>query len=437
MAIVNGNALGNILIGTDLNDTVSGRSGDDLLAGGLGDDLLQGDSGNDVLGGGDGDDQLDGGLGDDVLVGGNGNDTYFVDSLADVVVETSLEGGVDNVISTVSHRLGDHLEGLALAGDRNINGWGNELDNGLIGNAGNNQMFGLAGNDVFLGSGGNDIMEGGTGFDQVDYSDMGQAITLRAQGVVEKGTLGTDLVSNVEVIIGAVGLNNQIDATSAFDSPVSISANLAQESLRVSGIPGLNDQLFTVRNFTDVVGTSQNDSIIGNSQANSLIGGAGNDFIDGGSGNDVLEGGFGADEVRGGFGNDVLFGGVNSDVLLGGSGQDILVGYGFTFGGEIDTLVGGSGSDTFWLGDSLNGVYYLEPLLSGNLDNSYAVISDWEAQQDFLQLSAGFDYGVEFRSVSGVGSASQLDTIISSDGNVVGILQDSTTFSFARDVLLV
>ena len=56
---------------------------------------------------------------------------------------------------------------------------------------------------------------------------------------------------------------------------------------------------------------------------------------------DVLDGGDGNDFVKGGAGDDQLTGGAGSDHLDGGRGDDRL----FALDGEIDTVIGGPGSD--------------------------------------------------------------------------------------------
>lgn len=491
MATINGNAFSNFLVGTSLADTMFGLAGDDILSGGAGNDRLDGGSGDDMLSGGSGNDRLDGGLGADVMSGGTGNDLYIVDSLGDMVVETNPNGGIDSVISSVSHRLGNHVETLALSGNGNLQGWGNELNNSLTGNNGNNQMFGLGGSDRLVASAGSDVMDGGTGFDTVDYSNMNVGITLRATGVVNKGTMGNDQIRDVELIIGATNQINQIDASSAANSPVSINVDLSQERLVVNGIPQLGSQTFSVRNFANVFGTSQADSILGNGANNILRGAGGNDVLSGAAGNDLLEGGTGNDRLWGGLGNDILrgdsgndrlqgdagddqleggtgadvllggtgndsllggsendnltgesgndilVGGSGSDILSGGSGNDILSGYGFTISGEIDRLTGGTGRDVFVLGDA-NGSYYREPIGGNNVDSSFALIEDWDFRQDFLQLFDGLGYTAESRALGGYGTGA-LDTVITSslDGNIVAILQDQTNFVFSRDVIFV
>jgi Ca2+-binding RTX toxin-like protein len=81
-----GNALGNLILGDDIRNTLSGLGGNDTLIGGLANDTLIGGAGNDSLDGGIGNDLLQGGDGNDilrgsfdlnVLEGGAGNDTLW------------------------------------------------------------------------------------------------------------------------------------------------------------------------------------------------------------------------------------------------------------------------------------------------------------------------------------------------------------------------
>jgi len=135
---------------------------------------------------------------------------------------------------------------------------------------------------------------------------------------------------------------------------------------------------------------------------------------------------------------DALVGGVGSDFLSGGSGNDTLIGVdpfvpAFGFGGtadnpvapfEIDTLTGGAGSDTFFLGDngtvlgitredSRPEVYYVD---GGNSD--FALITDFNLSEDVIQLPANYSFSL---------GASPADlpsgTSISFENDLIGILQ--------------
>ncbi|MBI1407245.1 MAG: hypothetical protein GC145_14105, partial [Caulobacter sp.] len=110
---VDGGAGNDDLDGGDGNDKLYGGSGYDSLIGGQGNDRLDGGADNDVLDGGDGNDVLDGGTGNDTLRGGVGNDVYYVDSVADSVVENAGEG-YDIVRNSVNWTLGANIEGLQL-----------------------------------------------------------------------------------------------------------------------------------------------------------------------------------------------------------------------------------------------------------------------------------------------------------------------------------
>ena len=264
------------VIGTEQGDIIFGDNNNNFLDGRGGNDIVFGLGGNDVV---------LGGAGNDVIGGGNkGN--IFSSSLTD----------------------------------------------------GNDFVSGGSGNDVLIGGTGFDILDGGTGFDTADYSHLGQAITLEAVGVVNKGFF-QDQIFNIEKIIGATGKANAIDGSTGTSSTTSLNVNLAQDSLIVNGIPGLGSVGFQVENFVNVTGTSQADSIIGNNKNNILDGAGGNDTVFGLGGNDVVLGGAGNDVIGGGSkgntlsssliftdGNDFVSGGSGNDVLIGGTGFDILDG---------------------------------------------------------------------------------------------------------------
>ena len=200
---------------------------------------------------------------------------------------------------------------------------GDDSDNTLIGNILDNTLIGNAGNDTLTGSAGNDILNGGVGNDTADYSQIGQSITLSPTGIITKGGgLGNDQLIQVETIIAdASAVNNTIDVSTAGNA-ASINVNLQTEQLTVNGVPGVGT--FTVTNFDNVQGTSQNDTIIGNTQNNQLSGNAGNDTLNGGAGNDTLNGGAGTDALIGGLGNDIYIVDSTTDTITenasGGTG---------------------------------------------------------------------------------------------------------------------
>ncbi len=254
---------------------------------------------------------------------------------------------------------------------------GNFGDDALLGTASNDRFIGSAGNDRFIGSSGNDTILGGAGTDIVDYSNLGQAVSVGIAGAVQKGTRGTDKVEKVETIIGATGQSNIIDASTA-SSNISIAADLTrQNQVVVFGIANSQPLTFGVENFINVIGTSGNDTITGNGLSNFLQGDKGNDIINGNGGSDVLIGGAGNDFINGGDGNDGALGGAGDDNLIGGFGNDVFDGGAgndtVTGGGNLDVLTGGAGPDRF---------QYFSPIEGGDL------ILDFTPGEDRIYISA-------------------------------------------------
>jgi Ca2+-binding RTX toxin-like protein len=249
-----GNAIANILRGSNGNDYLSGGNGDDSLYGEAHNDRLEGEAGNDTL---------DGGGGNDTLIGGVGNDTYVVDTTADVISEAT-SAGIDTVNSSISYSLGANLERLTLTGNSAINGTGNTLNNTITGNAAANTLNGGTGNDTLIGGQGNDTY----------------FVDSTGDVVNEAPSAGIDMV------------NASISYT--------LGANLEQLSL-------------TDSRAINGTGNALNNLIRGNGANNTLRGGAGNDTLNGWAGNDTLVGESGNDLLIGGSGSDLLRGGAGAD----------------------------------------------------------------------------------------------------------------------------
>jgi Ca2+-binding RTX toxin-like protein len=164
-------------------------------------------------------------------------------------------------------------------------------------------------------------------------------------------------------------------------------------------------------------GYGGNDTILGDLYNDSIYGGSGNDKLLGYGGNDVLVGGSGSDSLNGGFGNDTLRG------FYGGYSQ------------EIDTLVGGQGSDGFMLGDT-TGVFYLGGRNSGNRDASYGLIKDWNPQADHIQLHGSASSYRLVQNRNWVGSSAN-DTEIYAGNDLIEVVQDSTNVNLRQDFVFV
>lgn len=257
-------------------------------------------------------------------------------------------------------------------------------------------------NDTIIGSTGNDTINGGIGQDTANYSAIGQAITLLPTGVVTKGTAGTDQLVGIENIIGATGLTNIIDASTATGT-ATINADLATKSLVVNtGVSTFPTLTFGVTNFVTVIGTANDDTITGDDGNNTLIGNGGNDILTGNGGNDTISGGTGNDAINGGLGSDtvdyssftgaitLLAGGI---VNKGSFGTDTIV--------DVETVIGATGqSNTI---DASTGIATTTSL-NVNLGNNILIVNGLPAPIDSITLNVQ-----NFLNVYGT---TQNDTII-------------------------
>ncbi len=224
------------------NDVFNGSAFNDVFKGYAGNDTLNGNAGNDKLKGGTGNDTLNGGAGADTMKGGDGSDLYYVDNPLDVVIEENpalTTGGNDLVYSYVAnYTLAANVENGRIVTTSAANLTGNTLNNVL-----------------YAGSGSNKI-DGGAGTDTLSFAYASTT-----------GTKGVSL--NLSV------LNASGQATA-------------------SGISGTD----LVKNIENVIGSNYDDTLVGNSASNSINGSGGNDIILGLLGNDALRGGAGKDSFR-------------------------------------------------------------------------------------------------------------------------------------------
>jgi Ca2+-binding RTX toxin-like protein len=345
-------------------------------------------------------DTLNGGAGADQMSGGNGNDVYFVDNPADVVIENANDG-VDTVNALINYGLGPNVENLMLQGNADLQGYGNDLANTIIGNSGSNLINGGAGTDAMVGGLGNETYfvdnasdvvtenasEGNdTVFATTNFTLSGNVENLILQGNADLQGYGSN---QVNTLYGNAG-NNLLNAAGGVDLMAGSAGNdtyfvddtsdacfeLANEG---------SDAVFAFCHYglaadveTLVLQGSGDFQGYGNNQANTLYGNAGNNLLNGAGGADVTLGGAGNDTYFVDNTGDVVFENTNegtdavfasvdytltanaealvlqgagnlsgtgnalANSIFGNSGDSTLNG-----GAGADTLTGNAGNDTF------------------------------------------------------------------------------------------
>jgi Tol biopolymer transport system component len=242
-------------------------------------------------------------------------------------------------------------------------------------------------------------------------------------------------------------LNSSISSDGSYVAFDSLASNLVSDDTNdspdifVYDSSAVSQNSWTGTPFDDTYTYTGTDNFTGYCLAgnDTIVGGTGNDTIVGGAGKDDLNGNDGNDRLYGGKGNDTLTGERGSDELRGGKGNDLLVGYGNT-SGEIDTLVGGAGSDTFGVGVSFARFGGESGGLIGYTDagdDDYALIRGYDST-DFIELLGDISqYTFGWENLVG---RSTLDTTIYYNGtngpDLIAVVQDqsisatSSTFIF-------
>lgn len=388
-----GNAMDNVITGSDIRNELKGYGGDDRLVGNGGDDALYGYEGNDLLLGGEGSDDLSAGNGDDTLDGGDGADTmrgglgddvFHFDDAGDVIVEYNNQGR-DKVIAFIDAVLADKVEDLELAAGV-VRGSGNSLANSILGNDASNILDGAGGADTMMGGLGDDTYHVDNAGDRVVEADRQGSDTVIA---AIDHTLA-DFVENLTMASGTAGLsgtgNGLANRITGNDGANRLDGGLGNDTL----LGGKGDDTYIVdsrydstverageghdqvRASTDVVlaaqvedltltdgalkgtGNELDNRIVGTERGNTLSGLDGDDKLYGLEGNDTLMGGNGADFLDGGVGRDAMWGGNGDDTYIvdeagdtvtehaqaGQGGRDkVLAGVSFVSSGNIEQIV--------------------------------------------------------------------------------------------------
>ena len=369
MAIINGTAGNDELLGTEDPDTINAGDGHDFVTGAGGDDALHGDGGDDYLRGDDGNDLIDGGAGWDRVA--------FRTATSGITVNLTIQGvaqntgqGFDTLVG-IEHASGSIYDDV-LTGDGGDNwlwgGYDPTANGGLGGPGGNETISAGGGNDLVEVGSGNHVVDGGTGEDALSFFSNGA------------GTAG--------------GINFSL---------------AYQGSAHPTGQGSVN-----ATGFESLSGSIHNDRLDGNGSNNIVAGDLGNDFLVGGAGDDGLfgDGRIAVDTHGTGYsgaitvyedvaatfdlvgGDDFLVGGLGDDYLVGGGGIDETV-YLYASGsvsvsltdGVFSSATGADGNDTLVGIENVTGSAYDDNILGNNVANQ---LEGWDGH-DFMRGRDGND----------------------------------------------
>ncbi|NOT71846.1 MAG: hypothetical protein HOP09_11390 [Hyphomicrobium sp.] len=134
--------------------------------------------------------------------------------------------GSNEILSSVTTVLGAGAKDLRLLGAVVANGFGNALDNALVGSkaanvlsgaAGNDTIYGGAGNDVIAGGAGRDIMIGSLGADRFDFNAISEtSIIASARDVITDFTHNNTLALSDRIDLQTIDANGALATSAAF-----------------------------------------------------------------------------------------------------------------------------------------------------------------------------------------------------------------------------
>jgi len=534
--------------GNDLNNLLAGNSAANVLTGGLGNDTYvvgAGDQVVELLGegtdtvqasvnttlganvenltvtgsasvAGTGNEldnvlQADGSI--SVLAGGDGNDTYVIGPNGDddILLETST-GGIDTVIAAHDYRLPAYIENLTVLDHRVpdfetfslipygspgifVIGYGNDLDNMIVGGRANNVLDGGLGADTLIGGAGDDtyvvdhpndvvIEQANEGLDtiqsSVNYTLSANVENLTLIGTASMSGTGNAMNNDVRgndapnVLDGGAGNDSLLGFGGAdtylfgrgsgqdfvFDSSVAGAVDTIEFASTVAPgeveayrfnydlvliISGTADEL-TLASFFGSPGYDQKqvhfaDGTVWSSvelSTRAIVG-------------SVLNGSFEDDVILGSDGYDVLIGAGGDDVLTGGRGNDSLYGDATTplqFGQQIfgnDTLSGEAGDDIlidFWGTNLFDGGAENDVLILGaGVDTvlfgrgsgvDHVTLDNNRSDIDIIQMAAGISPADVVMTWS---SPSSVDFLIADSGDRLAVALSTDWFAVGPETI--
>ncbi|MCD5975510.1 calcium-binding protein, partial [Pseudomonas quasicaspiana] len=254
MAVINGTAGTDTLIGTAEDDDIKALTGNDVIKSSAGADKIDGGVGSDTVdysasaeginidvrmgvgivgrgGDAEGDSLINvetviGTAFDDTfsvgpytlppamkLEGGSGDDIYYINMGATPNIVEQADGGDDEVrVSVINPNggtvLAANIERLTYTGDKAFKGYGNDSDNIITGGSGADTLYGGGGADQFIG---------GAGYDTVGYLDSKVGVTVNLKTGIHSGIAAGDTFNGIEAISGSSSSDTFIGDGSGID----------------------------------------------------------------------------------------------------------------------------------------------------------------------------------------------------------------------------
>ncbi|WP_103123724.1 Calx-beta domain-containing protein, partial [Nostoc cycadae] len=337
-----------------------------------------------------------------------GNDTLILDF-------TGYTTGVYNTnLSDRFRRTGDNADLIYYTGIDNFN---------ITGTVYTDYLRGIAG-DTLDGAGGVDYLT-------LDFSTQSSSVNIDLTQTTNQVNFANTSVKNFEAIEGIT--------TGSGDDRIKLGLTASTVRGSVDGRAGNDTLILDFTGYTTgVYNTNLSDRFRRTGDNADLIYYAGienfnitgtvyNDFFQGFAGNDTIIGGAGNDSINSSAGNDIIIG-VNPYAATPGLN-------------EIDTVTGGTGSDRFILGNAAN-IFYEDSNTTTAGTNDYALIKDFNPNEDFIQLKGSkSNYLLAASPINGIsGTAIYLnkpsaepDELIAIIEGVTGLDINSNYFVEAKD----
>jgi Ca2+-binding RTX toxin-like protein len=382
-----------------------------------------------------------------LLIQNIGDTIYTVEDLSDPVIELPNQG-TDTVQSSIDYVLPDNVEDLILIRNQSISGYGNSLNNILMGNEGNNLLDGKTGSDTLIGREGDDTYYVDSKFDVIiEKSNEGYDIvytnvtytflqdtnieSVRLYGNAQIDVTGSNSDNEIigndssnilnggegnDILNGGLGLNTLIGGLGNDKYIINISTDQIIESVN-EGIDTVESTIsYLLDSNVETLTLIGNDNINGTGtyENNQITGNSANNVLSGQAGNDTLNGGLGQDTLIGGQGDDLFIIDNSGDTIVENLTEGI-----DTVQSSIDYTLGNNLENLTLTGTStLNGTgNHFSNVLTGN---SASNILDGGDDNDTLSGNAGNDSligGAGNDTYIGFGNTSGADTISDSSGS--------------------